>query len=248
MLISNLSVIVFVTTLVGIAAFYIWSSRSPKKRELLNRLLLWLALAYSSWVIPLLIMRVCDADNLSHMFILDCMMQPGGALCAPIYLCIAVSFTEGYDKLKSWMKWLFVLPVLTIIMAWTNPLHHLYYVEFSVIRSKIVFGPYLFISGAMNYIFLIGGILYMIRFGVKDKTALYWRQASMFIVGAVYMWEAFSVILQVMVFKATGERVFKMSPFHHHLQMSGLTEPKIVAIYSAVTAVFGVFSVIFYLL
>ena len=186
MLISNLSVIVFITTLVGIAGFFIWSSRSSKKRELLNRLLLWLALAYSSWVIPLLIMRVCDADNLKHMFILDCMMQPGGALCAPIYLCIAVSFAEGYDKLKRWMKWLFVLPVITIIMAWTNPLHHLYYVEFSVIRSKIVFGPYLLVSGAMNYIFLIGGIMYMIRFGVKNRTALYWRQASMFIIGAIF--------------------------------------------------------------
>lgn len=185
-LISNYSVIVFITTLVGIAAFFVWSNRSAKKRELLHRLLLWLALAYSSWVIPLLIMRVCDADNKSLMFFLDCLMQPGGALCSPIYLCIAVSFTEGYDKLKRWMKWLFILPAITIIVAWTNPLHHLYYVEFSVIRSQIVFGPYMIISGIVNYIFLVGGIVYMIRFGIKNRTALYWRQSIMFIISAVF--------------------------------------------------------------
>lgn len=68
------------------------------------------------------------------------------------------------------------------------------------------------------------------------------------ILGFCFMFSAISVIIQVLVFKTTKKRVFKMSPFHHHLQMSGLSEPKIVAIYSSVTAVLGVISVIFYLL
>ncbi len=68
------------------------------------------------------------------------------------------------------------------------------------------------------------------------------------ILGFCFVFSAISVILQVAVFKSTRKRVFKMAPFHHHLQMSGLSEPKIVAIYSAATAFFGVFSVIFYLL
>ena len=68
------------------------------------------------------------------------------------------------------------------------------------------------------------------------------------ILGFCFMFSAISVILQVAYFKTTRKRIFKMAPFHHHLQMSGLSEPKIVAIYSAVTAVMGVFSVILYLL
>lgn len=68
------------------------------------------------------------------------------------------------------------------------------------------------------------------------------------ILGFGFVISALSVILQVAVFKTKRKRIFKMAPFHHHLQMSGLSEPKIVAIYSSVTAVFGVFSVIFYLL
>ena len=68
------------------------------------------------------------------------------------------------------------------------------------------------------------------------------------ILGFCFVFSAVSVILQVASFKLTKKRIFKMAPFHHHLQMSGLKEPKIVAIYSAVTACLGVVAVIFYLL
>ena len=68
------------------------------------------------------------------------------------------------------------------------------------------------------------------------------------ILGFCFMFSAISVILQVAMFKLKRKRIFKMAPFHHHLQMCGLKEPKIVAMYSAVTACFGVLSVILYLL
>ena len=66
------------------------------------------------------------------------------------------------------------------------------------------------------------------------------------ILGFCFVFSAISVILQVIYFKVTRKRIFKMAPFHHHLQMCGLNEPKIVAIYSAVTACFGVICVVFY--
>ncbi|MCJ7689201.1 MAG: phospho-N-acetylmuramoyl-pentapeptide-transferase [Clostridiaceae bacterium] len=57
------------------------------------------------------------------------------------------------------------------------------------------------------------------------------------IVGGVYVLEALSVIIQVAVFKATGKRVFKMSPIHHHFELSGWHETKIVAVFSIVTVI-----------
>lgn len=68
------------------------------------------------------------------------------------------------------------------------------------------------------------------------------------ILGFCFVFSAISVILQVAVFKLKKRRVFKMAPFHHHLQMSGLSEPKIVAIYSAITLCIGIICIIFYLL
>lgn len=59
-------------------------------------------------------------------------------------------------------------------------------------------------------------------------------------IGIIYIAEELSVVLQVSYFKLThGKRLFKMSPIHHHFEMCGWSEVKIVTVFSAVTAVFG---------
>ena len=59
------------------------------------------------------------------------------------------------------------------------------------------------------------------------------------IVGAIYLIEVLSVILQVGYFKIThGQRIFKMAPIHHHFEQSGWSETKVVAVFSIVTALF----------
>ena len=56
--------------------------------------------------------------------------------------------------------------------------------------------------------------------------------------GFVYLMETLSVILQVSYFKLThGKRLFKMSPIHHHFEMSGWKEEKIVLTFAGVSAV-----------
>ena len=57
------------------------------------------------------------------------------------------------------------------------------------------------------------------------------------IVAFVYFAEVLSVIIQVSYFKKTGKRVFKMAPIHHHFELSGWPETKVVAIFSIVTAI-----------
>jgi phospho-N-acetylmuramoyl-pentapeptide-transferase len=48
------------------------------------------------------------------------------------------------------------------------------------------------------------------------------------IVGGIFVMEAISVMLQVASFKLTGKRVFKMAPIHHHFELKGWTEPKVI--------------------
>ena len=57
------------------------------------------------------------------------------------------------------------------------------------------------------------------------------------LVGFIYFVETLSVIIQVTSFKLTGKRVFKMSPIHHHFEMCGWNERKIVLVFTLVTAV-----------
>ena len=58
----------------------------------------------------------------------------------------------------------------------------------------------------------------------------------------------FSVIIQVLYFKAThGKRIFKMTPIHHHFEMSGWNEVKIVIVFSTVTFIMGIASLLLFL-
>ena len=60
------------------------------------------------------------------------------------------------------------------------------------------------------------------------------------VVGFIYVAEALSVIIQVISFQTTGKRVFKMSPLHHHFELSGMSERKVVMMFWVVTLVFCV--------
>ncbi|TCK97865.1 phospho-N-acetylmuramoyl-pentapeptide-transferase [Natranaerovirga hydrolytica] len=57
------------------------------------------------------------------------------------------------------------------------------------------------------------------------------------IVGLIYVIEAISVMIQVVYFKKTKKRFFKMAPIHHHFELSGWTETKVVSVFAIITAI-----------
>ena len=84
----------------------------------------------------------------------------------------------------------------------------------------------------------LGGFLCALLFGLDLELFL-------IPIGIVYIAEMFSVILQVTYFKLTkGKRLFKMSPIHHHFEMSGWSEVKIVVVFSIAEAIFGAISLL----
>jgi phospho-N-acetylmuramoyl-pentapeptide-transferase len=83
----------------------------------------------------------------------------------------------------------------------------------------------------------LGGALAAVA--VLTKTEL-----LLVIVGGVFVIEALSVIIQVISFKSTGKRVFRMSPIHHHFELGGWSETKVVAVFWLAGAVFAALGLI----
>ena len=69
---------------------------------------------------------------------------------------------------------------------------------------------------------------------------------SLLLIGLVFVLETLSVIIQVISFKTTGKRVFKMSPIHHHFEMSGWSELKVVYVFWSVGAICAIISLILF--
>lgn len=82
----------------------------------------------------------------------------------------------------------------------------------------------------------LGGLLGTVA--VVGKFELY-----LLLIGIIFIIETISVILQVTSFRLTGKRIFKMSPIHHHFELCGWPETKIVKAFSFVTLVFSALAV-----
>jgi phospho-N-acetylmuramoyl-pentapeptide-transferase len=68
------------------------------------------------------------------------------------------------------------------------------------------------------------------------------QELLLVVVGGVFVLEALSVIIQVASFKLTGRRVFKMAPLHHHFELVGWSEPKVISRFVIVAVIFALFS------
>lgn len=75
---------------------------------------------------------------------------------------------------------------------------------------------------------LLGGVISVIALYLKMPLLL-------LIIALVPVLETVSVILQVIYFKKTGNRIFKMAPLHHHYELSGWKENKVVIVFSLIT-------------
>ena len=81
----------------------------------------------------------------------------------------------------------------------------------------------------------LGGALGTVAILIKQELLLP-------IVGGVFVMEAVSVIIQVASFKLTGRRVFRMAPIHHHFELIGWSEPKVVTRFLILAIICALFS------
>jgi phospho-N-acetylmuramoyl-pentapeptide-transferase len=81
----------------------------------------------------------------------------------------------------------------------------------------------------------LGGALGTVAILIKQELLL-------LIVGGVFVAEALSVIIQVASFRLTGQRVFKMAPLHHHFELIGWSEPKVITRFVIVGIIFALLS------
>ena len=161
----------------------------------------------------------------------------------PVYLifamfvivgCVnAVNLTDGVDGLAASVT----VPVLVFFLAVSVAAQQLGLSLFcaALIGGLLAFLVYNFhpakmFMGDTGSLFL-GGAVCGLAFALDVPLVL-------ILVGIIYIIETLSVILQVSYFKLThGKRIFRMTPIHHHFEMGGWSEVKIVAVFTAVTVV-----------
>ena len=144
----------------------------------------------------------------------------------------AVNLTDGVDGLAT--------GVTTIIIATLTVIGIFYGVTEIVIIGSIICGAnmgFLIFNMHPAKVFM-GDTGSLMLGGVIASMAIYLKLPLLLIVIAlVPVLETLSVMIQVAYFKKTGKRVFKMTPIHHHFELSGWNENKVVIVFSMVTLI-----------
>ena len=144
----------------------------------------------------------------------------------------AINLTDGIDGLSSSVSAI-IITCLTIIGI-------LFGIEEIGIFGSVVVGAvlgFLMFNLHPAKVFM-GDTGSLLLGGVISAIALYMKMPLILIIIAlVPVLETLSVIIQVTYFKKTGNRIFKMAPLHHHFELSGWKESKVVIVFSAVTLV-----------
>ena len=144
----------------------------------------------------------------------------------------AVNLTDGIDGLSSSVSAI-IITCLTVIGI-SNKVY-----EVSIFGS-IVIGSVLgfLIFNLHPAKVFMGDTGSLMLGGVISGLALYLKMPLLLLVIAIIpVLETLSVILQVAYFKKTGNRIFKMAPLHHHFELSGWKENKVVVVFSLITLV-----------
>lgn len=154
----------------------------------------------------------------------------------------AVNLTDGLDGLATSIMSIILLTLAIFSMKLSNTTTYIYsMIIFASLLGFLLFNKYpaQIFMGDTGSLFL-GGVLAIL-------SILLGLQIYMIIYGLVLIAETLSVIIQVAVFKKTGKRVFLMSPLHHHFEMKGMKETKVVLMFCAWTLVLCAASIIIFL-
>ena len=159
-----------------------------------------------------------------------------GILAIPLmYIVIlatvnGVNFTDGLDGLASSVTGVVAVFFIVTSLAKQAGLHPaccaiagglMGFLCYNVFPAKVFMGD----TGSLALGGFVSAMAYMLNMPLFIP-----------IIGIIYAVELVSVVLQVSYFKLThGKRIFKMTPIHHHFELSGWSEPRIVAVFTIIT-------------
>lgn len=205
--------------------------------------LLFISIAYTFFII-----KFCNIGTETYIPFIKAYLNLPLLVYIPFAILVilattnAVNLTDGIDGLSSSVSAIIIATLTAIaMMQGKNEVTIFGSIVIGSVLGFLMFNlhPAKVFMGDTGSLFL-GGVISSIALYLKMPLLL-------LIIALVPILETISVILQVAYFKATGgKRLFKMSPLHHHFELSGWSENKVVIIFSVITllaCVIGIFAV-----
>lgn len=169
-----------ITTIIN--AFLIVYLSKKKSKNQLNKVFILALSLLILWSIGLIAQITLSGPLNIEPIYFDYFVYIGACLVPVAVFFIGLIYANTKIEFKKRYLLLFVIPIISLIVLWTNDYHHLFYEHYSVDFQENVYGPYAAIHNTYSYVLLALGIIYMLKFSIKNS-GFFSKQSLLIVLG-----------------------------------------------------------------
>ena len=177
---SKTLIALIIATIVNILLI-LYLTKAKRKNQLSKAFICALILLVL-WLIGLIMQITLSKPLNIEPIYFDYFVYVGACLVPIAVFFIGLIFANTKIVFKKKYLLLFIVPILSLIVLWTNDYHHLFYESYSVDFQKNVYGPYATIHNIYSYILLFIGIIYLLKFSIKNS-GFFSKQSILIVLG-----------------------------------------------------------------
>jgi len=136
------------------------------------------------WCIGVILQIYMKSINMNLVIYFEYFTYIGSCSLPVFMLFLGLIFAHTKINLSWKYLLLFVVPVVSLIVIWTNDYHHLFYQSFSPMSGEMVYGDYFIIHSVYSYICILVGLYHLIYFSIKNS-GFFSKQALLIITGSL---------------------------------------------------------------
>lgn len=174
---------IFIVLYLILALLLIYLSNKRKKKQL-DKIFSVILVLLLVWIVTFMWQIICVNLYGASPIYFDCFAFFASSFLPVAFLFMSLIFakTKIAFKKKYWL--LFIIPILSTILAWTNDFHHLIYVTYSINLNDTIFGGYDIVYSIYTYILFFISIIYLLRYTTKNS-GFFSKQSILVAIGAL---------------------------------------------------------------
>lgn len=165
-----------------INAFLIVYLSKKKSKNQLNKVFICALSLLILWSIGLIAQITLSGPLNIEPIYFDYFVYIGACLVPVAVFFMGLIYANTKIEFKKRYLLLFIIPIISLIVLWTNDYHHLFYEHYSVDFQTNVYGPYATIHNIYSYVLLALGIIYMLKFSIKNS-GFFSKQSLLIVLG-----------------------------------------------------------------
>ncbi len=181
---DNAITIGFLTFLCIILSILLGLITHKKKKKQLDTAFIIIFTLFICWMLGLILQIVCTNIFNANPIYFDYFVYIPVCFLPVAFLFLAFAFSKTKIEYKRKYLLLLIIPILSLLLLWTNDLHHLFYEVYSINYYDTVYGPYMYVHSGYTYILFAISLIILLKYSIKNA-GIFSRQAMLISVAAI---------------------------------------------------------------